>query len=214
MRRTGSDKPTQGIPMSRRDFAALAGGAGAAYAMGFPLRTMAQTPSTPLPAQFAESPLFAEQTASGALPPVAERLPLNPVVVQPTEQVGQYGGTWRTAIVGGQDLAWLVRTVGYDYLVRWDPAWEAVVPNVAESWEVSIDGRTYTFKLREGHKWSDGQPFTVADVMFYGEDVYRNADLTTSLGLNPWTIEQVDDLRFAVTFEQPEGLFIQTLATP
>ncbi|CAA9553978.1 MAG: ABC transporter, substrate-binding protein (cluster 5, nickel/peptides/opines) [uncultured Thermomicrobiales bacterium] len=214
MRRYTENKPSQGVPLSRRDFAALAGGAGAAFAMGFPVRAMAQTPPVQLPAQFAESPLFAEQTASGALPPVRERLPLNPMIVTPTEQVGKYGGSWRTAIVGGGDFAWLVRTVAYDYLVRWDPAWEAVVPNVAESWETSADGRTYTFKLREGHKWSDGQPFTVADVMFYGEDVYRNEELTTSLGTNPWTIEQVDDLRFAVTFERPDGLFIQNLATP
>jgi peptide/nickel transport system substrate-binding protein len=214
MSRTPQDKPTQGIPLSRRDFAALAGGAGAAFAMGFPVRTMAQTPPVQLPAQFAEAPLFAEQTASGALPPVQERLPLNPMVVTPNEQVGTYGGTWRTAIVGGQDLAWLVRTVAYDHLVRWDPAWEAVIPNIAESWETSADGRTYTFKLREGHKWSDGQPFTVEDVMFYGQDVYRNEELTTSLGTNPWTIEQVDELRFAVTFERPDGLFIQNLATP
>ncbi len=214
MPRRPHEKPTQGIPMSRRDFAALAGGAGAAMAMGFPVRTLAQTPPVQLPAQFSEAPAFAKQTASGALPPVQERLPVNPMVVTPNEQIGTYGGTWRTAIVGGQDLAWLVRTVAYDYLVRWDPVWEAVIPNVAESWEVSADGRTYTFKLREGHKWSDGQPFGVEDVLFYGQDVYRNEELTTSLGTNPWTIEQVDDLRFAITFERPDGLFIQNLATP
>ena len=207
-------KPTQGIPLSRRDFAALVGGAGAAMAMGFPVRTMAQTPAVPIPTDLKEAPGLAEQSASGAIPPVAERLPVNPLVVTPNQQVGQYGGTWRTAIVGGLDLAWLVRTVGYDYLVRWDPKWEAVVPNVAESWEVSADGRTFTFKLREGHKWSDGQPFTVDDVMFYGEDIYRNETLTTSLGTNPWTIEKLDELRFAVTFERPDGLFISNLATP
>jgi len=209
-----TNKPTQGIHLSRRDFAALAGGAGAALSMGFPTRTMGQTPAVPVPSTFQEAPILAEQSASGALPPVAERLPVAPMVVTPNQQVGTYGGTWRTAIVGGLDLAWLVRTVGYDYLVRWDPAWDAVVPNVAESWQVSDDGRTFTFKLREGHKWSDGQPFTVDDVVFYGEDVYRNEELTTSLGTNPWTIEKVDELTFAVTFERPNGLFIQNLATP
>lgn len=136
------------------------------------------------------------------------------MIVQPNDVVGKHGGTWRTAIVGGSDLAWLTRTVGYDYLVRWDPAWQAVVPNIAESWETSNDGRTFTFTLRAGHKWSDGQPFTVDDIVFYGDDVYRNADLTTSLGTNPWTVEKLDELRFAVTFERPEGLFIQNLATP
>nr|MBA2247772.1 ABC transporter substrate-binding protein [Chloroflexia bacterium] len=209
-----NEKPTQGIPLSRRDFAALVGGAGAAMATGFPVRTMAQTPTVPIPTDLKEAPVLAEQSASGAIPPVAERLPVNPLVVTPNQEIGTYGGTWRTAIVGGLDLAWLVRTVGYDYLVRWDPKWEAVVPNVAESWEVSADGRTYTFTLREGHKWSDGQPFTVDDVMFFGQDVYGNEELTTSAGTNPWTIEKVDELRFAVTFERPDGLFIQNLATP
>lgn len=207
-------KGTRISSMSRRDFAALAGAAGAALSMGFPVRTMAQTPATPLPAQFAESPLLAEQSASGALPPVQERLPVNPMVVQPTEQVGKYGGSWRTAIIGGLDLNWLVRTVAYDYLVRWDPAWQVVIPNIAKSWEINDDGRSFTFELREGHKWSDGQPFTVDDVMFYGEDVYRNEELTTSVGTNPWTIEKVDGFRFKVTFERPDGIFMATLASP
>jgi len=214
MSKRSNGKPTQAIPLTRRDFAALVGGAGAAMSMGFPIRTMAQTPAVPIPTEFKEAPGLAELSSSGTIPAVKDRLPLTPMVVTPNEQVGTYGGTWRTAIVGGLDLAWLGKTVAYDHLVRWDPAWDAVVPNIAESWEVSPDGRTFTFKLREGHKWSDGQPFTVDDVMFYGEDVYRNEELTTSLGTNPWTIEKVDELQFAVTFERPNGLFIQNLATP
>jgi hypothetical protein len=47
VRHPNTSKPTQGIHLSRRDFAALAGGAGAAFAGGFPFRTMAQTPAVP-----------------------------------------------------------------------------------------------------------------------------------------------------------------------
>ncbi len=42
--------------------------------------------------------------------------------------------------------------------MRWDTEWKSVIPNVAESFEVNADGTEYTFKLREGHKWSDGKP--------------------------------------------------------
>lgn len=174
---------------------------------------MAQTPAAAVPSQLREAPVLADLVAQGSLPPVEERLPVTPLVVEPTEQIGVYGGAWRTAIVGGLDLAWLDRTVAYDYLVRWDPAWEAVIPNIAESWEASADSRTYTFTLREGHKWSDGAPFTVDDILFYAEDVYGNEQLTTGPGANPFTVEKLDELRFAITFEQPNGLFIQNLAT-
>jgi peptide/nickel transport system substrate-binding protein len=209
--RTVKFRPAETPPLTRRDVLALGGAA--ALAAAVPHRAFAQTPSAALPASFAESPDLAALVESGDLPPVAERLPVNPLVVTPMEQVGTYGGTWRTAIVGGLDLAWLDRTVGYDYLVRWDPAWESVIPNIAESWESSDDARTYTFTLREGHKWSDGEPFTVDDILFYAEDVYGNAQLTTSPGANPFSVEKLDDLRFTITFEQPNGLFIQNLAT-
>lgn len=40
------------------------------------------------------------------------------------------------------------------------------LPHLAKSWETSADGKTYTFKLREGVKWSDGEPFSAEDVVF------------------------------------------------
>jgi peptide/nickel transport system substrate-binding protein len=214
MSRTGASRPTQAIPLSRRDFMSLAGGGAAAAALGFnPFRTMAQTPEIPIPATFQEAPILTEQVNAGTLPPVAERLPAEPLVVEPYEAVGKYGGTWRSAMVGGGDF-WFVRVIGYQYLVRWDPNWEAVVPNLAKSWEVENDGLSYVFTLRDGIKWSDGQPFGVDDIEFYSEAWYRDPDLNTSLGTNPWTFEKLDEHSFRVTFERPEGLFIQTLATP
>ena len=97
-----------------------------------------------------QSPMLDEAVAAGTLPPVAERLPTNPLVVTPVESVGVYGGTWRSALRGGLDNAWIARTVAYDGLVRYDREWKQIIPNLAESWEVSEDAKTYTFKLREG----------------------------------------------------------------
>jgi peptide/nickel transport system substrate-binding protein len=207
-----SSRPKQMLPLSRRDFARIAGAAGAMAAVN-PFRTMAQTPAVPMPATFQEAPMLTEMVNAGTLPPLAERIPAAPMVVEPIEAIGQYGGTWRTAMVGGGDF-WFVRAIGYQYLVRWDPQWQAVVPNLAESWEVENDGLSYVFHLREGIKWSDGQPFGVDDVEFYSEAWYRDPDLNTSLGTNPWTFERVDDRSFRLTFERPNGLLLQTMSTP
>ncbi len=57
---------------------------------------------TAAPKQFTEAPQLADQVKQGKLPPVAERLPKNPLVVQPLERVGKYGGTWRDVLVGGR----------------------------------------------------------------------------------------------------------------
>jgi peptide/nickel transport system substrate-binding protein len=198
---------------SRRKFLAITGAVGfAVAATGRGGYAIAQegTPVAPV----AESPTLADQVAAGTIPALAERLPKNPLVVAPYESVGKYGGTWRTALVGGSDTAWLGRTVGYDFLVRWSPDWNEIVPNLAESYTASDDATEYTFTLREGTRWSDGEPFTVDDILFYINDVYRNPDLTSSLGLNPFTGERIDDYTIKITFERPNGLFLSELATP
>jgi peptide/nickel transport system substrate-binding protein len=43
-------------------------------------------------------------------------------------------------------------------------------PGLAESWETNADQSTWTFHFRKGLKWSDGQPWTVADILFWWED--------------------------------------------
>lgn len=165
-----------------------------------------------IPSEFSEAPTLASQVEAGNLPPVAERLPANPMVVEPHERIGQYGGTWNTALVGGQDGSWFLRTIAYEYLLRWDPDWEELIPNLAVSYEASADAREFTFQLREGVKWSDGAPFTADDILFYQEDVYANEALTSSAGPNPHTVEKIDDYAFMITFEQPNGQFLQEMA--
>jgi peptide/nickel transport system substrate-binding protein len=201
--------------MSRRRFLKASAGVGFSVAIaanGHKVVAQSTPASTPLMTDFKESPLLAEQAAAGTIPAVGERLPVNPVVVTPNEAVGTYGGTWRTALVGGGDNAWLARTNGYDGLVRWDIEWNEIIPNVAESYEISEDAMSYTFKLREGMKWSDGAPFTSADIEFYVNDFYRNTELNTSLGINPYSIEVIDELTFTVTYERPNGFALGQMA--
>ena len=65
-----------------------------------------------------ESAALQAQVDGGTLPPVAERLPENPLVITPFERVGQQGGDWNHALVGGGSLSMLVRYQGYEPLVR------------------------------------------------------------------------------------------------
>ena len=53
-----------------------------------------------------------------------------------------------------------------DGLITLDPHTGDVIPNLAKSWEISADNLQYTFHLRRGIHWSDGQPFTADDVLF------------------------------------------------
>ncbi|MCC6170055.1 MAG: ABC transporter substrate-binding protein [Caldilineaceae bacterium] len=167
-----------------------------------------------------EAPMLAEKVAAGELPPLEERLPANPLVVDVVERIGTYGGTWNMALRGGSDNALFVRTIGYDYLVRWDPEWKEVIPNIAESFEANETATEFTFKLREGMKWSDGAPFTADDILFWYEDVLMDADLTPVIptwlvsGDEPVVVEKVDDLTVTFRFAAPNGLFLYFLASP
>lgn len=168
-----------------------------------------------------EAPLLAEQVAAGTLPPVEERLPENPLVVQPYESIGVYGGTWRTGLRGGNDQVWLERTIGYDQLVRWDTNWQEVIPNVAERFEFNDEGTEFTFYLRPGLKWSDGVPFTAEDIRFYVEDILLYEDENTTrpgipglLNIGPelFQFEVIDEYTVKFTFSAPNGLFMQRMA--
>jgi peptide/nickel transport system substrate-binding protein len=163
-----------------------------------------------------QAPMLDEMVASGAIPPLEERLPANPLVVTPVESVGTYGGTWHSALRGGLDNAWIARTVAYDGLVRYDREWKEIVPNLAESWEVSEDATTYTFHLREGLKWNNGTPFTSADIAFavelFSEPSYGVGGFIKNPN-NPVKVEVVDDLTFKFIFEKPNGVIMDELAS-
>jgi peptide/nickel transport system substrate-binding protein len=203
-----SQKTSDRLRYSRRRFLQVTGAAGfAVAASGLGDYAVAQTPIAVT--AVAQAPVLDGED----LPPVAERAGELPLVLQPNESIGQYGGTWRSALVGGQDTAWLTRTVNYDNLVSWSTDWSEIVPNVAHAFEASEDGRSYTFHLRPGMKWSDGAPFTSADIEFYVNSVYRNEELTSSLGINPFSIEVHDEVSFTITFEQPNGFALQDMCT-
>lgn len=154
----------------------------------------------------------AQQAAEGFLPD-------NPLVVTPTDRAGTQGGDWNHALVGGGSLSMIVRYQGYEPQLRFDPKWTGLIPNVSEGYEVNEDSTEYTFHLRKGHKWSDGEPYTTEDVRFWYEDLFLDPDLQVNNGQSFWTVNGevgkltiVDEQTFKVTFVAPNGFFAHQLA--
>jgi peptide/nickel transport system substrate-binding protein len=169
-------------------------------------------------AGYNEAPMLKALVESGELPPVEERLPANPLVIPVTESIGEYGGVWRRGFLGPSDYNNYVRVV-YDGLVRFSPDGSKVEPRLIESWESSDDFTTWTIHMREGAKWSDGEPFTADDIMFWYEDVLLNADLTPSVA--KWmqnkdgstaVVEKVDDYTVTWTYANPNTTLMMELA--
>jgi peptide/nickel transport system substrate-binding protein len=162
-----------------------------------------------LPKTFAEAPMLTELVKAGKLPPVAERLPAEPMVIKPLHEIGKYGGTWRRAFTGPADAENGSRINATDKLLFSDFTGTQTRPCVARAWETSDDGTKFTLHLRKGLKWSDGQPFTADDILFWYEDVWLNKELipTTSsemsVGGKPGKIEKFDDLTVAYVFPAP-----------
>lgn len=155
---------------------------------------------------FSDNPAMAELVGRGALPPVAERLPQEPLVILPYEACGTYGGQMRylgRALESNtsEGLSW--RQV---QLVRLDDDLQTVKPDVAKSWEWNDDFTEITFQLREGHKWSDGEPFTARDVAFWLNDLINNEQLYSATRA-PWNVgsraEVIDETTVKFIFDKP-----------
>lgn len=171
--------------------------------------------------KYNEAPMLAELVNAGQLPPVDERLPVNPRTIPVVEEIGQYGGTWFRSAVGPGDAGILNSRLSYENLLRWNEDGSDVVPNVAESYEVNADATEFTFKLREGMKWSDGEPFTADDYLFVYQDIMLNEELNPSFVTwmkdpkgEAGAIEKVDDYTIKFVFTNSYGLFTQILAGP
>nr|WP_246157217.1 ABC transporter substrate-binding protein [Sneathiella litorea] len=166
----------------------------------------------------AEVPYFQHAVLSGLLPPMEERLPTNPLEVTPGKDqvIGNYGGKLRTLIGNPSDVK-LMFVNGYARLVGFTADLE-IKPDILESVEVS-EGRIFTMKLREGHKWSDGHPFTSEDFRYWWEDIANNPKLSPAGPPAPLiingelpTVEFPDAKTVVYSWSAPNPNFLTDLA--
>ena len=166
--------------------------------------------------KYNEAPMLADLVASGELPPVDERLPIEPLVIDVVDEIGQYGGTIRRAYLGPGDgcNTWRISRTG---LFRWSIDGFTVVPAIAKGWESNDAGTEWTVFLREGMKWSDGDDFNADDFMWNYENVLLNEELTPSLpsflrsGDEYGTVEKVDDYTIKFLYPNPNYLFLEIM---
>lgn len=161
---------------------------------------------------YTEAPYWADK----GLAPVAERLPLEPMVENAAYlTIGTYGGELKRSAGGGN---WDAGKPIEEGLFRFTTQ-GTVEANVAKGFDVNEDATVYTIYLREGMKWSDGAPFTAEDcVWFYNAVCLNKVD---SKGVrnchkdangNPAVVEKVNDYTFTVTFGTPKYDFIEALS--
>lgn len=157
---------------------------------------------------YGEAPMLGRLVEQGKLPPVEQRLPERPAVVQPYERIGVYGGQMRT-ITGSPDNLTEAQYMVFEPLLRFASDGVTIVPNVVTHWQIGEDGKSITLFLRKGMRWSDGVPVTVEDVLFswydviLNKDIYPNPPTMFKVGSKPMEIERVDDFTFRLVFAEP-----------
>ena len=179
------------------------------------------TDASKFPKTFKEAPELAALVQQGKLPPVAQRIGQDPLVIQPLRAIGKYGGTMRKAVFAGiNDLSIARFMTGGAPLLLWDYEWKTIKPNLARSFEVSADNRTITVQLRRGMKWSDGAPFTADDIMFWFEDIYNNEEVHPGnsqdllIAGKPVVIQKVDETTLRFVSPQANPLLLEIMASP
>jgi ABC-type dipeptide/oligopeptide/nickel transport system permease component/ABC-type transport system substrate-binding protein len=164
----------------------------------------------------AEAPVLAELVREGRLPPVAERVGPEPVVLEGVDGVGRYGGAWYRLVNSITDMSTIYWRMSGASLVRWSPQGYPLVPHLAKGWEISADFRVFTFTLRRGVRWSDGQPFTSDDLVYWYENEVRYFSPQPRFlraGGTLGRVEKAGEFGVRFLFDQPNPLFLERLAT-
>ena len=162
---------------------------------------------------------FAAPPVPPAPPASSSTLPSEPLVVDlkaAGRLPGKRGGTLRMLMSKEKDVR-LLNTWGYARLVGWTSKLE-LKPDLLKAIEVK-DGRIFTMRLRAGHKWSDGSPFTAEDFRYFWDDVASNKELSPAgppvdliNGGELPKVEIVDPLTVRYTWSKPNSRFLAALA--
>ncbi|MGI6366950.1 MAG: ABC transporter substrate-binding protein [Anaerolineae bacterium] len=164
--------------------------------------------------KYKESPMLADMVAAGDLPPVEERLPEEPLVIEPYEAIGEYGGTLTVGILSASFRGGDIRSIiGNPYGLRINKDATGYVPNILKDAVMSDDFLSCTCTMRKGLKFSDGQPLTSANIQWWYDNVLLNTDLTPSVskmfrpGGEVMELEIIDDYTYRFIFKYPNPRF-------
>jgi len=172
---------------------------------------------------FSENPSIAALNSqirgNADLPPVADRLPDEPLVIVPFASIGEYGGTFNALSNATESGTSDFLSVRHTTLFRYSTDLETIIPNVAKAWAWNDDFTQFTVTLRAGHKWSDGADFTSADVLFWynnlmmDSNVIENAKDYALAGGEPMTVTAPDATTVVFDLAAPKPGLIETFTS-
>ncbi len=141
------------------------------------LFAMLALPASAMP-DMQESAFWSMEVGRGDMPPVSERIPEVPLIVDleaKGRSFGTQGGTLRTLVSRSKDIRQM-SVYGYARLVGYAPDY-TLQPDILRDVTV-VEGRIFTLHLRKGHRWSDGTPFTSDDFRYWWENIVLNEEIT------------------------------------
>lgn len=167
--------------------------------------------------KYKEAPALAEKVKAGELPPIEERLPKEPAVVT-VDEIGKYGGNYQGAAFGPSSGQLDTEGLRFQSLLTIEEDLKTFKPNILKDYKISEDATEYSLYLREGMKWSNGDPLNADDFMFWYEDVLLNKDITPVIaadwmsGEDVMKMEKVGDYEIKITFTSANPSFEITMA--
>lgn len=177
-------------------------------------------PTNPPPPAFQESPILAELVKAGTLPPVEERLPVEPLVLKPDESTGEYGGTTVTRVNSPGDWGDIWH-VTFPHLIWVDQTVTQYIPDLAKDFKFNEDKTVLTIYLRKGLKWSDGTLFTADDLLCWWSDYTMNKAINPDQtppsqwapGGKAMDVVKVDDLTVEYHFAVPYPMALNVMTS-
>lgn len=170
-------------------------------------------------ANLQEQAFLRDRVRQGALPPIRQRIPEAPLIVERfagDDGPGRSGGQLVT-LVGSERDTRLMTVFSYTRLLVYDEHLR-LQPDVLASYEVA-ESREFTLRLRPGHKWSDGQAFTSEDFRYFWEDVANNMELSPYgppvellVEGRPPKVRIIDATTIRYTWDRPNPYFIASQA--
>lgn len=155
---------------------------------------------------YKEAPMLTALVASGDLPPVEDRLPTEPLEVEPVREVGEYGGTLFVLSTGDSTPSDLDERSRRPSLL--DISSDGVIkPNVARGYMLAPDNPSLTLLLRDDMKWSDGNPFTAYNFLFEFENMLKDSD-NYSLLNSAKKVAVIDDYTVRYELRDPDPSFL------